>query len=148
MPGIFGTRAPFLADLNLILQVFIAALLLFGYRTIRQGAVPRHRKIMISAVAINLLAISFLMIPSNFLLYQPYRYGTLADLVDLTIHFHMIGGTVLMLLALYLIASMYNYPRPNRLRVPYFKTLMRLLLVLWLATMVGGFFNYALKYIL
>ncbi|MBI2845915.1 MAG: DUF420 domain-containing protein [Chloroflexi bacterium] len=153
MPGIFGSRAPLLADLNLVLQVFIAGLLLFGYYSIRRGLVSRHRKIMISAVALNLLAIIFLMIPSNFLLATPQYpgyggYGPLSGLTDIFIYFHMIGGGLLMLLALYLIASMYNYPKPNRLRTRHFETLMRLLLVLWLATMVGGFFNYTLKYIL
>lgn len=147
MPGIFGTRAPLLADLNLILQVFIAGLLLFGYYSIRRGLVSRHRKIMISATALNLLAIFGLMIPSS-LLPQPYRYGIWADVLSISLPLHILGGAGLMLLALYLIASMYNYPKPNRLRTRHFETLMRILLVLWLASIVGGFFNYTLKYVL
>lgn len=148
MPGIFGTRAPFLADINLIVQILNATLLLFSYRTIRRGDVPRHRRLMISAVVINLLAIGGLMIPSALISASQITYHPLAGLIALAAPLHAVGGGIIMLIAVYLIVSMYNYPRPNRLRVSYFKTVMRLVLAFWLLIIAGGFVLYTLKYIL
>src|SRR5215204_346245 len=58
-PGFFGTNARLLSDLNLSLQLLMAAALVIAVVLARRGNYRAHQLIMTAVVLVNLVAIAF-----------------------------------------------------------------------------------------
>lgn len=149
MSSLFGTRAPLLADLVLVAEALIAALLVYASARIRRGDVNLHRRLMTLATLIQIGAVIGLMIPASMASRSLYLAPNIANFVRTYLPLHMLIGVLLLGLALFLVLVMANYPKPRRWRPIRFKLLMQVLLVTWLLTLAGGtLFSYFLKYVL
>jgi plastocyanin/uncharacterized membrane protein YozB (DUF420 family) len=144
LPGFLGTNARLLSDLNLALQLLLAASLVIAVVLARRGNYRAHQLIMTAVVLVNLVAIAFVM-GSAFgdqVLPAPAPGAEAQRLSPLL---HGIAGTVAEALGLYLLLRMYEV-LPGPLRIANFKLLMRLTFGLWLLVVAGGVSLYLTTY--
>jgi uncharacterized membrane protein YozB (DUF420 family) len=143
--SILGTRAEFVYDLNLILQIIIIIILLTGaYYAKRKMQYRIHGKIMGSAIILNALLILLIMAPRLFSSFS-FLASTIAQpRSDITI-LHPIFGITGEILGIALIASL----RPCGLKMgPVVKYLMRTTLAVWALSFILGLIVYVSFYIL
>ncbi|MGQ9718990.1 MAG: hypothetical protein ACUVWK_04015 [Nitrososphaerales archaeon] len=62
--GFLGTRAIWLSDVNLLLQIVVLAILILGISFAKKKRLVEHGRVMTLAVALNAVLIVFIMIPS------------------------------------------------------------------------------------
>ncbi|MEO8611063.1 MAG: hypothetical protein ABI690_24415 [Chloroflexota bacterium] len=160
--GFLGTGASLLADLTLLAYVLlIVPGIIAGFVFAKRGKHrPHHRATMITITVFNWLLIIFLMIVA-------YRFDVLGNITDqpgnpryLLPTIHGILGLAAQVLATYVIYRMLREDMlvargkalgesKDQLRKYWFlnaKPLMRLTILLWLATAVLGVFNYLIRY--
>ncbi len=158
--GFLGTGASLLADLTLLAYLFLLVpAMLVGYSYARRGKHrPNHRNIMMSITAINWLLILFLMIVA-------YRFDVAENIAAhptnpryLLPAIHGLLGLTAQVLATYVIYRMLREDflvgramrrgEPNQARFWFrqAKPVMRVVLILWLATSLIGIFNYLFRY--
>jgi uncharacterized membrane protein YozB (DUF420 family) len=160
--GFLGTGASLLADLTLVAYVLlIVPGMIAGYIFARRGQHrPHHKNVMITITIINWLLIIFLMVVA-------YRFDVIGNIGQqpgnaryLMPTIHGILGLPAQLLATYVVYRMLRedtqvasakargVPK-DQLRQYWFlsaKPLMRITLILWLATALLGVFNYLIRY--
>ena len=143
-PGFFGTNARLLSDLNLSLQLLMAAALVIAVLLARRGNYRAHQLIMTAVVLVNLVAIAFVM-GSGFADQVLADPAPGAESQRLSPLLHGIAGTVAEALGIYLLLRMYEV-LPGPLRIANFKLLMRLTFGLWLLVVAGGVALYVSVY--
>jgi plastocyanin/uncharacterized membrane protein YozB (DUF420 family) len=144
LPGFLGTNARLLNDLNLVLQLLMAASLVLGVVLVRRRNYRAHQLIMSAVVVVNLVAIAFVM-GTAFVDQVLPAPAPGAEAQRLSAILHGIAGSLAEALGLYLLLRMYEL-LPGALRVANFKLLMRLTFGLWLLVVAGGVSLYVSTY--
>jgi hypothetical protein len=99
--GILGTRAGLVADVNLLVQVTLLAVLTLGALQARRGRPDTHQWLMTGAVIVNAAAIILVMNPSFFRA-LPSTLRNPGSLRSMLIWPHMIIGALAELLGVYI----------------------------------------------
>ena len=99
--GILGTRAGLVADVNLLVQVLLLAVLIFGALQARRGIRDTHQWLMTGAVIINAAAIILVMNPSFFRA-LPSALRDPGSLRSMLLWPHMIVGVLAELMGVYI----------------------------------------------
>jgi len=138
----FGTGASFASDLNLMLQVAMAAMLTVGFGLARAGFYRAHGVCQSAVVLLNLALIARIMLPS-------FRFGVLPALPAgiakpyyRVATLHAAAGTIAQLLGIYIVVRAATNWLPERLRFHNYKRWMRTELALWWIVVVLGAAKY------
>jgi len=145
-PGFLGTRATFLADLNLIAALLILAGLLVGFAAVRSKNVSAHQYIQTAMVLLFLVLIVFIMEVSFWQNVGPGIPGRIGEASYVMPALHAVIGGLAEVGGLYLILHM-NGLMPRALQVRRWKTLMRITLGLFILVAVLGVATYYLWYV-
>lgn len=102
--GFLGTAASNFADANLILQIVLVALLVWGRTYAKGGKYRNHGNYMAVAVALNIVSFLLVMGPSmslgwGIVVSQPTNPGVIISVI------HAVGGGFALLSGIYLVAS-------------------------------------------
>jgi uncharacterized membrane protein YozB (DUF420 family) len=144
MSGLLGTSAVLIYDINLIMQIVILFTLLLGFQFKRMKNYSGHGKTMMFALALNLILIIFVMVPSLVI----YAGALLTEpLLGLIIALHAICGTIAALLAITIIIAWRSVPA-EKLGCRRRKRLMRPTITIWTAALLLGITFYVVGYIL
>jgi uncharacterized membrane protein YozB (DUF420 family) len=144
MSWLLGTSAALIYDINFIMQVFILFTLLMGFRFKRMKNYGGHGKTMMLALALNLILIFFVMVPSLVI----YAGAFLTEpLLGAIIALHAICGTIAALLAITIIIAWRSAPA-EKLGCRRRKSLMRPTIIIWTAALLLGISFYVVAFIL
>jgi uncharacterized membrane protein YozB (DUF420 family) len=135
--GFLGTRAIWLSDVNLILQIVILAILILGINFAKKERIVEHGRVMTFAVALNAVLIVFIMIPSlignmNTIMTGLYTAGVLITLG------HAILGGIAETLGAILVFRKFGKV----------KTWMRIEALVWFVAVILGLSFYAYYYVI
>ena len=102
--GFLGTTASNFADANLILQIVLVALLIWGRTHAKGGKYRNHGSFMAVAVALNIISFLLVMGPSmslgwGIVVSQPTNPGVIISVI------HAIGGGFALLSGIYFVIS-------------------------------------------
>lgn len=144
MNGFLGTGASATQDLNLTLQLAMAAALLAGMMLARRGYYRAHAFCQSAVVLLNLALIAHIMLPS-------FRFGVLQGLpAEIRRPYYAIAalhatlGTTAQLLGMYILLAAGTKLLPPSLRFDNYKRWMRTELALWWSVAVLGAATYYL----
>jgi len=143
--GFLGTRASTAADINLIFQLVIIALLAAGWWLSNKKKLRLHGQLMVAAVAVNGAAIALVMVPSLVLGFGAITSDPLGPGPLITVA-HAIVGAIAWLYGAYL--SLVWRLRPATAECFKRKNLMRPVLYTWLAAAALGVGFYAYYYLI
>jgi hypothetical protein len=143
--GFLGTRAATPADINLIVQLIIIALLLTGYIHKRNKKFRLHGQLMVTAVVVNGLAITLVMAPSLIFGFGAITSNPIGPGPLITIAHAVVGATA-WLCGAYL--SWVWRLKPATAECFKRKKLMKPVLYTWLAAAILGVGFYIFYYIL
>jgi uncharacterized membrane protein YozB (DUF420 family) len=135
--GLFGTPADIIIDINLIIQYIVLLLLVVGY--LRRRPLKNHGKIMASATLLNLATVFVIMAPALILNFASY---------PITILTHAMIGIAALLFGLLFTIRFLMTTRKGEPLACGSKNVMRLAILIWLASIIGGTFFYLEHYIL
>jgi uncharacterized membrane protein YozB (DUF420 family) len=141
--GLFNVHAPFLADLNLLLQVAVLLVLLASLRFKFRRSYLRHGVSMGLAVVLHTVSIFVVMVPS--LLASGGLFGDLSNRLALAVLSHAVLGSFVEVLSLYLL-SVLALNRGVTKACFRNKVTMRITLVLWVVELIVGVYVYFLLY--
>lgn len=111
MPGIFGTKASLLSDVNLLLQIAVLFLLLTGFKLARGKKLEMHGLTMATALILHTAAILLVMIPSLVI-----NFGALANVSSLGVVItliHVTLGIVTEATGIFLVVAWRLAPQPK-----------------------------------
>ncbi len=144
MNGFLGTGASFAQDLNLALQLSMAAALLAGMMLARRGYYRAQAVCQSAVVLFNLGLIASVMLPA-------FRFGVLPGLPAQIARpyyavaaLHATLGTAAQLLGVYILLAAGTKLLPHALRFDNYKRWMRTELALWWGVAVLGIVTYYL----
>jgi hypothetical protein len=143
-----GTQATLVADLNLILQIFILALLAISLFEGRRRGMDRGRILVTAAVAINAVLIIAVMNPSFFRI-LPFALQNPGARGPRVVWPHIVLGTLAELIGVYLaISTNLDSGRPLRLQPATLTTraTFRVMFLLWMAALALGLVIYSVLY--
>jgi uncharacterized membrane protein YozB (DUF420 family) len=145
--GFLGTGATFAADLNLVVQVLMAAALFFGWLLARKKRFRAHGICQAAVLLLNLGMIALVMWPSFHSQLVPAfprwfhrRYFAVAAV-------HGVLGIAAELLGLYIALVAGTRLVPPALRFRRFKPWMRAGALAWAAALLAGLATYVVWYI-
>lgn len=144
--GLFGTRAGFFADVNLVAQIILLLGLTVGYGLARRGNIPAHQYNQTAWVLFNIVLTVFIMALVFNVQVRPGIPDNLRDAYGLTATLHAVLGTITILCGIYILLRM-NKLLPKALRVSWWKGLMRATLGLYWLTGLFGVGTYYFWYI-
>jgi len=142
--GILGTRAGFVADVNLILQITLLVTLCIGALQARRGKPDAHQRLMTVAVIANAAAIVFVMNPSFFRA-LPLALQDATSARSWTMWPHMVVGLLAELLGVYVVIRG-NVAATAPSGWPNMKSTMIITWLLWVAAVLGGIVLYFVWY--
>jgi len=144
MHGFLGTRAPLIADITLLMTWSLLIVALFGaYRAYKKNY-TKHESIMPWAALLNWIPILLVMIPVLARIISG-QYHLVSDKFAFLPYFHGTLGLLTQVLLTYTVFRMKwatNLPPKKPL------WLMRIALILWVLTVLGGTFLYFVAFIL
>jgi uncharacterized membrane protein YozB (DUF420 family) len=145
LPGIFGTNAPLIIDLNLIIQIVSFILLLGALLYKAKGKFKIHGSIMGVAVLLHFIAFLTVMGPSFVLGFNFLRTEIFQTLVQ-TLWIHAISGALSLVLGFYLVVA---WIRKASNIIPCFgrKRIMDATAVLWAISLAFGIATYIFAYV-
>lgn len=144
MEGFLGTSASFSSDLTLILTWVFGIVVIIGAINARRRRFSGHCPLMATGALLNWLPVLVVMTPM-WLSVVGGEPGIPTGGVKLTPVAHGALGAVTQLLMTYTVTRMYwleNLPPHEPI------WLMRITLVMWLLTLIGGTFVYVALYVL
>ncbi|MEW6208365.1 MAG: DUF420 domain-containing protein [Acidobacteriota bacterium] len=147
MNGFLGTGATFQADLNLVVQIVMGLMLLFGMALARKKNFRAHKYCQSSVMILNLAMIFLIMAPSFHRQVEPNLPAKLADSYYLVATIHAALGTIAELLGLYIVLVAATRLLPQKLRFRRYKPWMRSELALWWIVILFGMGTYYYWYI-
>lgn len=147
MNGFLGLGATFEADLNLILQLLMAATLTVGMLLARKKLFRAHAWTQSSVLLLNLVAIAWVMWPSYRLQILRHPSRATHDAYHAFALVHGILGTLAELLGLYVIFVAGTKMLPETLRFKNYKRWMRATLALWWMVVILGVGTYYVWYV-
>lgn len=147
--GLLGTNATLVADLNLILQIIILAMLAISILEGRRRGMDRGRMLLTAAVAINAVLIIAVMNPSFFRI-LPFALQNPGSRGPRVVWPHVVLGALAELTGVYLVLS----PNRDAPRSPHAqphgltsRTAFRVMLTLWVLALAMGLLVYSVLYI-
>lgn len=141
--GFLGGNAPFGAHLNLLAQIAVAVLLLFGAWLARRGRYRAHGACQTLAFAATVTLTAIWMAPGLHEIFLPGLARDGATRINLAIVAHVTLGTATLLLGGWVILVAGTSLIPKRLRFANYTRWMRTLLVLWWTTAALGVLAYS-----
>jgi len=147
MNGFLGLGGTFAADLNLLLQLAMAAALTLGMFLARKKLFLAHAWTQSSVLLLNLVAIAWVMWPSYRLQILRHPSRAMHDAYHAIAFFHGILGTLAELLGLYVLLVAGTKMLPEILRFKNYKLWMRSTLALWWVVVVLGLGTYYVWYV-
>jgi uncharacterized membrane protein YozB (DUF420 family) len=145
--GPIDTTASLNANVNLGLQVAMAAVLLGGAALARGRRYRAHKYCQSAVLLLNLPLIAFIMLPSFHANVQPGLLAHLGDSFELVAVVHGTIGAVAELLGLYILLVAGTELVPQRLRFRRYKPWMRAELILWWTAVLAGIAVYSTWYV-
>ena len=145
MPGIFGTNALLIADLNLLVQIASFILLLCALLYKAKGKFKIHGSMMGIAVLLHFITFLIAMGPSFVVSYGFLTTDTLQFWIQ-TLWVHVISGALSLVLGIFLVAAW--IPKVPNIK-PCFgrKRIMDATAVLWAISLVFGIVTYVSAYV-
>ena len=141
--GIFNAGAPFLSDLNLILQIVIATFLMVALFAVARRKYAAHGVIMGCCVALNTISIFTIMIPS--LLGLDGLVSRLSTRLSLLVVTHALVGSVVEILGVTLVVA-WIVNRAETDNCFKRKHIMEATIILWILEIVLGIYVYMTLY--
>lgn len=145
--GFFGTAAPLVADLILLLEIVMGVGLLFGAWLARTKRFAAHAWCQSVIVLLNAAVVLLMMVPSFRVHVFPRIPGRLNKAYYALATAHAGLGTFTELAALYIFLSAGTHVLPERIRITKYKPWMRSVLVLWWGVLFLGMATYARWYV-
>jgi len=142
--GFLGTRANWVVDLNLIVQILLLVVLVGGLVQAKRRSLTVHHTWMTAIVAVNAIMIVAVMNPAFFRL-LPVVWHRLGALGPKLLWLHVVVATLAELMGLYAVLSL-RMDLPELLRVRNLKWFMRIAFVLWTVALIGGIVIYWGRY--
>ncbi len=144
MNGFLGTAASLWSDLSLLLSLALGALAVFGGIRARQKRFSTHCPVMAMAALLNWVPVLVVMIPAWIGVATGAETLATGPFASAPV-FHGVLGGVTQLLMTYTVARMYWLEQlpPDE---PIW--LMRVTIILWLLTLIGGAAVYVVSYAL
>lgn len=142
MSGFLGTGAPFASDLNLALQLSMAAALGVGMALARRKHYRVHAVCQSAVVLLNLALIAVIMLPAFRLGVLPALPAGMAKPYYSIATLHAAAGGAAQLLGIYIVIAAGTKLLPERLRLKNYKRWMRAELALWWLVVVLGAATY------
>lgn len=144
MSGFFGTTAGYNSDLSLIASIFFFVIGLVAFFQARNRKFGPHANLMAWAVLLNWIPVLLVMVPTA-LKFVQYDLQLTNGAFALIPRVHAIIGAVAQLVMTYTVIRM-KWARklpPRRTRV-----LMRVAMVLWALTILGGIGLYVVAFVM
>jgi hypothetical protein len=144
MSGFFGTNAGYNSDLSLIASLFFFIIGLIAFFQARNRKFTPHANLMVWAVLLNWIPVLLVMVPTAMKIVQ-YDLKLTTGAFAMMPLIHAIIGTVAQLVMTYTVIRM-KWARklpPRRTRV-----LMRVAMVLWVLTILGGIGLYVAAFVI
>ena len=131
----------FVATVSLVYQIVVLALLLVGFRFKRRLSFRMHGLTMLAAVALHLIIIGVVMLPS----FVALIFEKHAILIGLFAPFHAAAGTATAILGVWIVGS-WRLRQSTKFCAPKRK-FMRTTFILWLVTLpLGVIFYFVLNW--
>ncbi|HEX2713125.1 MAG TPA: hypothetical protein VHM88_13080 [Candidatus Acidoferrales bacterium] len=146
MKGFLGTGATFNADLNLLVQVAMAAALLAGAFLARRQRFTAHGICQTTVLLLNLVMIALVMGPA-FRQFEPQLPAGLRDRHYAVATAHAALGAAAELMGLYIVLVAATRIVPKRLCFQNWKLWMRTELALWWVVLLIGVGTYYIWYV-
>jgi uncharacterized membrane protein YozB (DUF420 family) len=147
MKGFLGTGATFAADVNLIVQLIMAAALIVGSFLAKQKRYRAHGICQTTVLLLNLLMIGLVMWPSFHQQVKPALPRGFHRWYYAVATTHAVLGMAAELLGLYIVMVAGTNVLPVWLRFRHWKRWMRTELVLWSIVLLGGVMTYYAWYV-
>jgi uncharacterized membrane protein YozB (DUF420 family) len=141
--GIFNPNAPFLVDLNLLIQITILVILAVSLILKFKKKYMEHGATMGIAVALNTVSVLLVMVPS--LLSKQGLFEDLTTGFALATISHAILGSLAEILGIYLLAT-WIFHRHDVKTCFKNKRIMRATTFLWLVELIIGVYIYTILY--
>jgi uncharacterized membrane protein YozB (DUF420 family) len=145
--GLFGTAAPRVADLILLLEIAMGIGLLIGAFLARTGRFGQHAVCQSIIVLLNLAVIALTMIPSFIVHVVPRLPAKLNKAYYALATTHAALGSVTELAGLYVLLVAGTNLLPEKLRFTQYRAWMRCVLVLWWVELLLGIATYTRWYV-
>jgi uncharacterized membrane protein YozB (DUF420 family) len=129
-----------IADINLILQIVILAMLIIGLAYKQKGKFAFHGSAMLIAVVLNAVSFFFVMWPS----FATFDFSVLNSTVEIVSLTHGILGGIAEILGVFLVAA-WGMQKTVQSCIRR-KMIMRITMILWLIALVLGIILYAALY--
>jgi uncharacterized membrane protein YozB (DUF420 family) len=140
MPGFLGTFASLSSGLSLILQIIILSCLAVSVLIAKKGKYLHHGYLMLVCVVLTTWNVLIVMFPkTRSLIRVSYPY-----MLSALVRVHMAVGVIVLAFGYYL---MWRWRLEEPVMCLRHKRIMRILIVLWVLEVIGGFFVYYLLYV-
>ena len=146
-PGFLGTGAPLSADVTLAIEFAMGVTLILGMVLARRQRYRAHAWCQSAVVALNLVVIAQLMVPSFRSQVAPKIPARLARPFYMVATGHAMMGCIAELLGLYIVLAAGTKILPESLRFVRYKPWMRTALVIWWLALLLGLTTYARWYL-
>jgi len=147
MSGILHLGGTVSADLNILIQVALAAAMTGGVICARRRHYRAHGVVEVSVVLLNLAAIAFLMLPSFPRAIWKKAPAILARPYYAVVTIHALLGLLAESFGLYVVLSAGTILLPEGLRLRNYKLWMRTTFALWMLALVAGGAVYYVWYV-
>lgn len=145
--GFLGTPASLTADVVLLLEIAMGAVLLAGAWLARAKRFQQHAWCQSTIVLLNLVVIGLTMAPSFRAQVLPRIPAKLSKSYFALAAAHAALGSITELAALYILVAAGTSLLPERLRITRYKAWMRTVLLLWWLVLFLGIATYARWYV-
>ena len=147
LEGFLGTHASFRADLNLTIQLAMGVALIFGAILARAKRFVAHGICQSAVLVLNLVLISFLMLPSFLSEVLPRLPKRLGKRFYAVATIHGVLGVLAEILGLYIVLVAGTKTLPETWRFNRWKFWMRVELALWWTVLLMGVVTYWIWYV-
>ena len=145
--GFLGTGAPLSADVTLAIEIAMGVTLVLGMLLARRQRYRAHAWCQSAVVALNLIVITQLMVPSFRSQVAPKIPARLSRSYYTVATGHATMGCIAELLGLYIILAAGTKILPESLRFVRYKLWMRIALVIWWLALLLGLTTYSRWYV-
>lgn len=143
--GLFNANTPLSADLNLLFQISIFIILIFGWYLKSKRRYVKHGVIMGIHLVLHTISIIIVMLPS--LLSMRGIFENPSSPLTLTTIAHLILGSLVEILGIWLVGKWVL----NTSKIDVClkgKKIMRVVILLWLLELLLGIYTYFMIYII
>lgn len=144
--GFLGTAAPRAADITLLLEIGMGAVLLAGMLLARAGRYGWHAICQSAVVLFNFVLIVILMFPAFHRQVLPKLPGRIGKPFYAAATSHAALGGIAEIAGLYILLAAGTKLLPEKLRLTRYKLWMRTVLILWWIVLFLGVVTYARWY--